>query len=148
VQIKPIHNVTLCSLWRYLWASPATLLGLLTALVLLPFGAGVALRSGVVEVSLDRPGNWSRGRLLPFTAITLGHVVVATSALEQDRLRAHERVHVAQFERWGPILLLAYPAESVFQLLRGHRPYWDNRFEVQARVLSEVAALPTRPGDR
>jgi hypothetical protein len=52
-------------------------------------------------------------------------------------------VHVAQFERWGLLFLLAYPGESLLQLLRGRRPYLDNRFEVEARRLSLQKA--TRP---
>lgn len=136
--------VTISSHWRYLWASPATLLGVLAALGPVAFGAQVEFRSGVIEVSLRRPGNARRGQFLPFTAMTLGHVVVASSALEQDRLRSHERVHVAQYERWGPFFLLAYPAESMLQLIRGRRPYLDNRFEVQARALSEAPVLQQR----
>jgi len=64
-------------------------------------------------------------------------VVIAATPGDQDRLRAHERVHVRQYERWGALLLLAYPAESFWQLLLGRRPYLDNRFEVQARASSE-----------
>ena len=68
-----------------------------------------------------------------FSAITFGHVVLAASEQDQNHLRSHERAHVKQYERWGPLFLLAYPAESAMQLLRGRRPYLDNRFEVQAR---------------
>jgi hypothetical protein len=44
---------------------------------------------------------------------------VATSDAQQDRLRVHERAHVAQYEAWGALFLLAYPAECLIQLLRG-----------------------------
>ena len=50
-----------------------------------------------------------------------------------ERLRAHEHAHVRQYEQWGIFFLLAYPAASVWQWLRGRRAYVDNWFEVQAR---------------
>lgn len=117
------------ALLRYLWASPATFLGLVAAALVLPVGARAQLKSGVVEVTLPGRG---RGRS-SFAALTLGHVVLAASPADQARLRAHERAHVAQYEAWGPLLLLAYPAESLLQFFCGRRPYEDNRFELQAR---------------
>lgn len=74
----------------------------------------------------------ARARALPFRAIVFGHVILAVSAEELQRLGPHERVHVAQHERWGPVFLLAYPASSLWQWLRGRDPYRDNAFEVQA----------------
>jgi hypothetical protein len=114
---------------KVLWASPASALGLVAGVALWVLGAKVQLRDGVVEVTLA--GAPRRRRL--FAALTLGHVVLAASAADQARLRAHERAHVAQFETWGPLLLLAYPTESLLQFVLGRRPYEDNRFERQAR---------------
>jgi hypothetical protein len=142
-----LRTVVLTStLVRYLWASPATVLGLLVSLPLFAFGAKGACRSGVLEVTLEFPRANHATHLLPFVAVTLGHVVIAASAAHQERLRAHERIHVAQYEKWGPVFLVAYPAESLIQFLRGRRPYFDNRFEVQARELSEAKTEP--PGQR
>lgn len=121
---------------RYAWAAPATLLGLLLAGPALAVGAArIAVHTGVLEVTLVGR-RWRARRLsrhLPFVAITFGHVVIAQSARTQRRVRAHERVHVAQYERLGPLFLLAYPLESLLQLLCGRRPYLDNRFEREAR---------------
>jgi hypothetical protein len=127
--------MTALTLLKYLWALPTSVIGLVFAAFARPLGARVRLHEGVVEVTLaPHPGSRLRPtRWLPFEAITFGHVVIARTAHEQAHLRAHERVHVAQYERWGPLLLLAYPAESLLQLLRGRRPYLDNRFEAQAR---------------
>jgi hypothetical protein len=50
------------------------------------------------------------------------------------RLRTHEHEHVRQYERWGVLFFAAYPLSSLWQLLRGHRPYMDNWFEIQARA--------------
>jgi hypothetical protein len=132
-------------LLKYLWASPASLLGALLAVSLRPIGARAVLRSGVVEVTLPPASHGARRRSLPFAAITLGHFVVAASPQDQASLRAHERVHVAQFERWGALFLLAYPAESGRQFVLGRRPYLDNCFEVEARRLSGGARSTTRP---
>jgi len=134
--------VAVPALLKYIWTSPGTLLGAVVVLCLLPLGARAAVRKGVIEVTLRQSKRRASWGSLPFAAVTLGHVVVAATAQDQARLRAHERVHVAQFERWGPLFLLAYPAESALQLLIGRRPYLDNRFEVEARRLA--ADQPTR----
>lgn len=99
-------------------------------------GAHIKRVDGVLEVSLAprTPVLCRAVACLPFGAITLGHIVIACSAQQQAALRAHERVHVAQYELWGPIFLLAYPLESLFQLLRGRKAYLDNRFEIAARA--------------
>lgn len=129
----------------HLWAAPASLLGLALALPLLALGGRMVWRDGVIEVSArdrrsnSRPGMRAQPPRLPFDAITFGHVVLARSAALHDALRAHERVHVRQYERWGALFLVAYPAESLLQWARGRRPYLDNRFEVSARQQAERA---------
>lgn len=125
--------------FRYLWVFPASAIGTGLAVLALILGARACLHTGVLEVSLRPRALWL-GRLLsrlPFSAITFGHVVLARSESEQDRLRRHERVHVAQYERWGALFLLAYPAESLIQLALGRHPYRDNRFEVSARAAEQ-----------
>lgn len=113
-----------------LWAAPNSLVGLLLWLVLLPAGARARWVDGVIEIAaLRRPPR----RRWPFAAITLGHVIVATHAGELQRLRAHERVHVRQCERWGPLFVPAYLLAGAWQWARGRNAYWDNPFEVEAR---------------
>ena len=41
-------------------------------------------------------------------AMTLGHTVVGRSDRALDVTREHERVHVRQYERWGPLMGPAY----------------------------------------
>ena len=121
---------------KYIWTSPASAIGVCAACFAGLVGAKVKRVSGVLEVSLA-PRNAALCKAvgyLPFAAITLGHIVIARNAQQQAALRQHERVHVAQYELWGPLFLLAYPLESLFQLLRGRRPYLDNRFEMAARA--------------
>ncbi|MCA0176425.1 MAG: hypothetical protein LCH73_09090 [Proteobacteria bacterium] len=117
----PLRAVLVC-----LWAAPASLLGLALGLL----AGGRAHRVGrTLEVAL--PKGWRRW--LPFAALTLGQVIVGASRAELAHWRAHERVHVRQFERWGVLLLLAYPLASLWAGLRGGRPYRDNAFEREAR---------------
>jgi hypothetical protein len=118
-----------------LWAAPNSLLGLLLGLAWWLAGARAQRVDGVLELVLpDAPASASPGRWrLPFAAITLGHVVLAVDAHEMARCRVHERVHVTQYERWGPLFLPAYLGSSLWQWLQGRRAYWDNRFEVEAR---------------
>lgn len=126
---------------KYIWASPCSALGVLVAAPLLILGASARIRAGVLEVSFASAAQPPAAALLklPFAGITLGHVVLATTADLQDRLRPHERVHVAQYEAWGPAFLLAYPLSSLVQMFRGACPYRDNHFEVQARAADGTA---------
>jgi len=98
---------------------------------------GRAMRArGALEVTLSRRRHGRVPyRVLPFRAITFGHVIIAIGQEDMERSRAHEQAHVRQYERWGILFFLAYPASSVWQLLRGRKAYRDNCFEVQARRL-------------
>ena len=119
----------------YVWAGPWTLL-VLVLLVgpLALFRSRVRLVSGVVEVTGGRlPA--ILGRVVPgisIGAITLGHVVLARSEDEADGWRAHERVHVAQWARWGLLFPFAYLGASLLARHRGLDPYLDNAFEKAA----------------
>ena len=61
-----------------------------------------------------------------------------------DVSRSHERVHVAQYERWGLVFPLAYAASSLQALLRGQNAYRGNRFEKEANRLAKPAQRPSR----
>ena len=118
----------------YLWASPNTFLGLLVV-PLAAFGGGVRRLDGVVEAHggavawlLERATKLWGGA----AAVTLGHVVIGRDEECLERSRAHERVHVRQYERWGPFFLPAYLLSSLRAWLLGRDPYRDNRFEREA----------------
>ena len=120
----------------YLWASPATALGLLFALLALR-GGRMAGRDGVLEVQ----GPLVRWALTHLTivrggvaAITFGHVVLGCDGGALEWTRTHERVHVGQYERWGPFFVPAYLAASLWAYLRGRDFYLDNVFEQEARA--------------
>lgn len=116
----------------YVWALPATALGLLFVPVALVTGGGVQLVAGVVEVH----GRGIRWLLRHFTlvkggasALTFGHVVLGIDTAALDASRPHERIHVRQYERWGPLLIPAYLLAMFWLLVRRRNAYLDNPFE-------------------
>lgn len=130
---------------KYLWASPCTAIGLVLAALPCLCGASARPRSGVLEVAFADPGHAMARMLLrlPYAAITFGHVVLAPTHRLQDVLRAHERAHVAQYEAWGPVFLIAYPLSSLVQVLCGRRAHADNHFEIWARARQGDWASPS-----
>lgn len=125
----------------YLWALPTSLMGLLFLPVAVLTGGGVQVVQGVVEIH----GGAIRWILRHCTALkggasamTLGHVILGVNLARLDSVRAHERVHVRQAERWGPLFIPAYLLASLWALLRGQRAYLDNAFEIQARELTSL----------
>ncbi|MGH8454734.1 MAG: hypothetical protein ACRESW_09305 [Nevskiales bacterium] len=121
-------------LLRYLWASPATLVGLILASIAGVLGAKAAMSDGIIEVAGGRLGR-CLSRLpgaLRFHAITFGHVIIGIDHVAITGCRAHEQVHVRQYERWGLLFFPLYLGSSLWQFLRGRSPYWDNHFEQQA----------------
>lgn len=120
---------------KVLWALPCSVVGLTLAALVLAAGGRVRLSAGALEVTYRR-SQVQCGRLaqvLPFRGIVFGHIIVAVTEEELIAIGPHERVHVQQYERWGPLFFLAYGASSLWQLARGHNPYWHNHFELQAR---------------
>lgn len=118
----------------YAWASPNTALGLALGALAMLAGARARVKDGVVEFTGGRLGSCiaSPSVSCPFRAMTLGHVILGTDAATLDCARAHEHVHVRQYEQWGPLFLPAYALSSLWQLACGRRCYRDNWFERQA----------------
>ncbi len=119
---------------RYLWALPTSCVGL-PFLVLALVDGRIAIVDGVVECSGWRIAALL-GRLPPdgnVVAMALGHLVAARDAETLARTRAHERAHVAQAERWGPLFIPAYLVASLVACARGRHIYFDNAFEREAR---------------
>ncbi|HYO10808.1 MAG TPA: hypothetical protein VER17_17725 [Tepidisphaeraceae bacterium] len=119
----------------YLWTLPTTLLGLWMLPLAALTGGGWRVIDGVLEIH----GGGVRWILRHCTllkggasAMTLGHVVIAQDELLADLTREHERVHVRQAERWGPLFVPAYLGGCLLALARGQRPYRDNPFEREA----------------
>ncbi len=135
--MRQLETHRMSKLWRILavlWASLYTLLGLAIGGIGLLSGGHVQVRGGVVEFyegAVKRflhllPGG-------PFTlAMTLGHTVLGQTEAALDISRDHERVHVRQYERWGPLFGPAYLGCSLVLWLMGKRAYRDNPFEREA----------------
>jgi hypothetical protein len=114
---------------KYLWASPNTLLGLLCGI-----GGKARLVDGVIEIHgplarfvLNRMGP-CRGA----AAMTLGHVVIGQDQHCLDSSRSHERIHVRQYESFGPFFIPIYFWCSFHAWRTGRDHYRDNFFEVEA----------------
>ena len=125
---------------RYAWAAPASLAGLVFAFVAAGPRATARAAGGALEVG----GGWLAAcvsrlpRGLRFSAITFGHVIVGVDHLTLERARAHERVHVRQYERWGVLFFPLYLGSSLLELARGRDPYWSNCFEREAHAQSST----------
>jgi hypothetical protein len=125
------------SLTRYLWAAPATAVGLVLALIARVLGARAAVVDGTLEVGGGRFGRLvgALPRFLRFGAITFGHVIVGTNGDALRTARSHEQVHVRQYERWGILFFPLYLGSSLWEVLRGRSAYRGNAFEREARRL-------------
>lgn len=133
-------------LLAYAWAGPYSLVGLLFGAVAVVFGARARIHDGALEFGGGRLGACFARLRAPFCfcAITFGHVILGTDAATLAAARAHEQVHVRQYERWGPLFIPAYLLSSLVQLVLGHRPYLDNRFEREAYSQAGQAAAVRR----
>lgn len=119
----------------YAWASPNTLLGILLALIVGRSTNQWVWVDGVLEISGPKLASWLNrpwGALSSITAITFGHAVLAQSREAHDFTRTHERIHVHQYERWGPAFIPAYLGASGYLWLRGRDCYRENPFEKEA----------------
>ncbi len=126
---------------RYLWAGPTTLVGLAAA------AASLSLPRVYRSVALCRSNRGFARWFLTrrgYCAMTLGHLVLITPDAPPTTI-IHEMVHVRQAERWGPLFLPAYLGAMLLARLRGTDPYWDNPFELEAR-LHEASALDAGEG--
>jgi hypothetical protein len=118
---------------RTLWAGPYTLLGFALGLLALFTGGGIQRIDGVWEFY----GGWlvwalNRLPLHNVQAMTLGQTVIGRSLEALDATRAHERIHVRQYERWGPLLGPAYLGCCLVLWCQGRDAYRDNPFEREA----------------
>lgn len=145
---------------KYLWAGPNTLAALHWALGCTLVSTGLKptrnqVRWRIVEGVIEIHGGVLTDmlRVLPTSgslrkpagaaALTLGHVVFAVDQPTLDRTREHERVHVRQYERWGPLFLPLYLLFSGCAKCRGDHAYFGNRFEREAYAVSHPERLET-----
>ncbi|MEZ5331801.1 MAG: hypothetical protein R2991_07055 [Thermoanaerobaculia bacterium] len=119
----------------YAWAAPTSAIGLLVALPVLIANGRWHFVGGVLEVHGPLL-EWALRRWVPLPggaqAMTLGHVVLGRDGACLARSRIHERIHVAQCERWGPFFLPAYGVASLVGWWRHGDAYRGNAFEQAA----------------
>lgn len=126
---------------RYLWAAPASILGLCCVPLAQLSGGTMRVVDGVLEVQgglVARALQSGTPLVGGAQAMTLGHVVIGQNQSALDRTRAHERVHVGQYERWGPFFIPAYLLSSALVALRGGHAYLDNPFEKEAYLQAKI----------
>ena len=123
----------------YLWTLPTSAVGICLGAPALVSGGGMQWVDGVLEI---------HGGFVDFflyrctlleggaSAMTLGHIVLGRNRLCLDGSRKHERVHVRQCERWGPLFIPAYLIASLYVQIRGGDPYRDNPFEREAYAIA------------
>lgn len=127
----------LAIVWRVLlvvWASPYSLLGIAIGGIGLLFGGRGRFREGALEF-YGGSTSWvvrhlPTGKLT--MGFTLGHVILGQTGHGLEIVTKHERIHVRQFERWGPAMGPAYLLASAWMWLVGRDAYRDNPFEVEA----------------
>lgn len=128
-------------LTRYAWASPATALGLTAACLTGVSGGSVRVHHGIIEAH-GGFAKWFLRRGVPLAggaaAMTLGHVVIAVDQRALDQTRHHERVHVRQYERWGPVFIPAYFLASAWLKFQGRNAYFENPFEKKAHAADDA----------
>ncbi len=116
------------------WAAPYSAVGITIGLLGILSGGKGRYRAGALEFY----GGFTTWfvRHLPLgeltIAMTLGHVIVGQTAAGLDVCCEHERIHVRQFELWGPLMGPAYLLASAWMWCIGRDAYRDNPFEVEA----------------
>lgn len=115
------------------WASPNTLVGLMFVGLAIATRGRARIRNGAIEV-YGGAVTWflKKALYIEAAAMTLGHVILGQDEEQLERCANHERVHVAQCQRWGPLFMPMYGLSSGLAWWRGKDPYRDNRFEVEA----------------
>lgn len=134
--MTPKHATISNSRWRsvwtvpaYCWAGPNTCLGVAVGWML---GGRFCINSGVIEIHGPLVADVLKRLWLPAMAITLGHCVLGQTQAALDMTRIHERVHVRQYERWGPFFIPAYLLAWATLCCAGRDGYLENPFEVEA----------------
>ena len=123
------------SLSRYIWTSPNSLIGLLFLPSVFFADGGYQFVDGVLELHGSFI-SWVLRHcvLMPggASAITFGHVVWGRDPEALSLTRVHERVHVRQYELWGPAFIPAYLMAALWGLATRRGAYYGNFFERQA----------------
>lgn len=121
----------------YAWAAPNTLFAVAMGLIL---GGRFRTVDGVIEIDGPRISAILSRLPVPAAAMTVGHVVFGRDSRLLAITRKHERVHVAQYARWGPFFIPAYVLISLWLYARGRDGYRGNPFEIEAYAIDDPSA--------
>lgn len=120
----------------FVWTLPNTLIGLVAGL--LTFQAPRVHGGLVVFDRAPRGLTWLLARMHR-TAMTVGYVIVASAPIE-GRLLDHEREHVRQYARWGPLFIPIYLLLAI--------PFGYRRHPFEAAARRAAGEEPPKPGPR
>ncbi|TWT86341.1 hypothetical protein [Neorhodopirellula pilleata] len=118
----------------YLWAGPNTIVAVAIGLLL---GGRFETVNGVIEIEGSRIAAVLSRLPVPAAAMTVGHVVFGRDRGWLQVTRNHERVHVAQYAKWGPFFIPAYLFLSAWLYAQGKDGYRGNPFEIEAYAVDE-----------
>lgn len=130
-----------------LWAAPISAYGLLLAAIICASG-GQFRRQGIAFEATGGCASrllWLMNPRSRIEAITLGHVIIVRDNATAERWRAHEHVHVRQYEQWGMFFPVAYAIASILAVRRGECAYRGNRFEKEAHCRGVTAKYLAPP---
>jgi hypothetical protein len=119
----------------FVWTLPNTLLGVVAGLLTFQ---RPRLAHGLLLFDRRPRGLTTFLRAIDREAMTLGYVVVSASPVEGTLLE-HERHHVRQYRRWGPLFI---PAYLVLAAAYGYRRH------PMERAAEERARREAPPSDR
>jgi hypothetical protein len=100
----------------FVWTLPNTILGIVAGALTFQ---RPRLAHGLLLFDRAPRGLTAFLRAIDREAMTLGYVVVSASPVE-GRLLAHERYHVRQYRRWGPLFIPAYLLLAIVYGYRRH----------------------------
>lgn len=121
----------------YAWALPYTVTGIAIGLLL---SGRFQKIDGVIEIHGPLIAAVLSRLYVPALAMTFGHVVFGQTAAALEITRAHERVHVRQYERWGIVFVPVYLLISALLYFRGQDGYRENPFEVEAYAVDDPSS--------
>ena len=122
---------------KYIWALPGTVLGLLLCIIYLP--RRVRWFDGCLEIQ-------PRWMITGAVAQTFGWLIFFARGREQVvSTRVHERVHVQQAFRWGPLFYPLYVGHYMYLWVKYRFVYWKAYTSIWAEkeAYSFAAKYPT-----
>ena len=132
-QNPPVKQISLLQVIKYVWVFPVTFLGLCIAGLTAITGGSVRCVSGAIEAN-GGFAEWVIRRILrtKVSCMTVGHVIIGLHPDGLALARAHEHVHIEQYEKWGVFFIPLYIGSSLLAWSQGKHRYRDNVFEREA----------------